>query len=228
MRMSMRLRAEAASAIFSQSLSRRLPVMSRVFSTRPSLAIRRVTSCSRDISSEKMATVLPDSLAAFSATFSAILVLPMPGRAASSSRSDLFRPLILPSTADKPVDRPGTLLPPLALSSASWLITSCSTTLMGPCPGRCGPGGWRRSAAPPPPARRRALPVPCCTMAVMSAAAAATAAAGLSPARCARTPSRWRGGRHLHQLDQIARVCSLLGPFFSISPATVTPSMGLE
>ena len=89
----------------------------------------RVTSCSRDISREKMATVLPDSLAADSATFRAILVFPMPGRAASSSRSDLFRPLILASTADRPVDRPGSVLPPLAVSSARWFITSCSTML---------------------------------------------------------------------------------------------------
>ena len=35
----------------------------------------------------------------------------MPGRAASSSRSDLFRPLIFRSTADRPVDRPGGSLP---------------------------------------------------------------------------------------------------------------------
>ena len=134
MRMSMQLRADAASAMRCQSLSRRLPVMSRWFSTSPSLAIRRVTSCSLDISSEKMATVLPDSRAADSATFNAILVLPMPGRAASSSRSDLFMPLILASTADRPVDRPGTLLPPRALSSASWLITSPSTMLTGTMP----------------------------------------------------------------------------------------------
>ena len=129
MRISIRLREDAASAMRCQSLSRRLPVTRRVFSTSPSLAMSRVTSCSRDISREKMATVLPDSLAADSATFSAILVFPMPGRAASSSRSDLFRPLILASTADRPVDRPGSVLPPLAVSSARWFITSCSTML---------------------------------------------------------------------------------------------------
>ena len=126
-RMSMRLRAEAASAMRCQSLSRRLPVIKRWFSTRPSLAMRRVTSCSLDISREKMATVLPDSRAADRATFRAILVLPIPGRAASKSRSDLFMPLILASTAESPVDRPGTVRPPLADSSANWLITSPST-----------------------------------------------------------------------------------------------------
>ena len=130
MRMSRRLRVEAPSAMRTQSLSRRLPVVRRVFSTRPSVAIRRVTSCSRDISSEKMATVLPEVLAADSATFSAILVLPMPGRAASSSKSDLFRPLILLSTAESPVDRPGRL-DSLLDSSSSRFITSDSTWLTG-------------------------------------------------------------------------------------------------
>ena len=72
-----------------------------------------------------MATVLPEDLAADRATFRAILVLPMPGRAASSSRSDLFRPLIFRSTADRPVDRPGGSLPAVSLASCS--ITSLST-----------------------------------------------------------------------------------------------------
>ena len=126
MRISIRLRLDAASAIRCQSPSRRLPVVRRVFSTSPSAAIRRVTSCSRDISSEKMATVLPEVRAADSATFNAILVFPMPGRAASSSRSDLFRPLILLSTADRPVDNPGRL-DSLSDSSSSRFITSCST-----------------------------------------------------------------------------------------------------
>ena len=138
MRISVRLSVEAASAIFTQSLSRRLPVVSRVFSMRPSLAMSRVTSCSLDISREKMATVLPDSLAALRAMFRAILVLPIPGRAASSKRSDLFRPLILPSTAEKPVDRPGSVLPPAAVIWARWSMTSWSTTPMVimPCPPR--------------------------------------------------------------------------------------------
>ena len=130
MRISMRLRLEAASAIRCQSLSRKLPVVSRWFSTSPSDAMRRVTSCSRDISSEKIATVLPEVLAADSATFSARLVLPIPGRAASSSRSDLFRPLILLSTADNPVDNPGRL-DSLLDSSSSRVITSCRTWLTG-------------------------------------------------------------------------------------------------
>ena len=130
MRMSVRLSAEAASAILTQSLSRRLPVTRRVFSTSPSVAIKRVTSCSRLISREKIATVLPDSFAAESATFSAILVLPIPGRAARSRRSESFRPLILLSTAEKPVESPGTFSPPAAVSSARRSITSCSTTPM--------------------------------------------------------------------------------------------------
>ena len=97
----------------------------RVFSISPSLAKSLVTSCSLDISREKIATVLPEALAADRATFRAILVLPMPGRAASSSRSDLFRPLIFRSTADRPVDRPGGSLPAVSLASCS--ITSLST-----------------------------------------------------------------------------------------------------
>ena len=114
----------AEQKVYAIRRGRRLPVVRRVFSTSPSAAIRRVTSCSRDISSEKIATVLPEFFAADSATFSAILVFPIPGRAASSSRSDLFRPLILPSTAEKPVDRPGSSLP-LLDSSSSRFITSC-------------------------------------------------------------------------------------------------------
>ena len=127
MRISVRLSTDAACAIFSQSLSRRLPVTSLVFSIRPSVASRRVTSCSLDISREKIATVFWLSLAADRATFRAILVLPIPGLAASSKRSDLFRPLIIRSTAERPVESPGSPSPP-AVSSARWLITSCSTT----------------------------------------------------------------------------------------------------
>ena len=127
MRMLVRFRTEAAWAIFSQSLSRRLPVASLVFSISPSLAKSLVTSCSLDISRENTATVFSgDALATDSATFRAILVLPIPGRAARSSRSDLFRPLIFLSTAERPVDRPGGSAP--AVSLANWSMTSSTTT----------------------------------------------------------------------------------------------------
>ena len=128
--MSVRLSVEAASAIFTQSLSRRLPEMSRPFSTSASLDSTRVTSCSLDISREKTATALPLALATLSATLSAKLVLPIPGLAAKRMRSDLLRPLILSSTALRPVERPGSVLPPVAESSARWSSTPCSTTLI--------------------------------------------------------------------------------------------------
>ena len=114
-----------------QSLSRRFPVTSRVLSISPSPASSRVTSCSRDISRENTATVFRLALAAFTATFRPILVLPIPGRPASSSRSDLFRPLIFRSTSEKPVVRPGMVSPPAAVSSPSRSSTACSTMLMG-------------------------------------------------------------------------------------------------
>ena len=97
----------AAPAIFSQSVSRRAPVLRRLFSTNASEASKRVANCSRLISREKTATVLWTALATFRATFSAKEVLPMPGRAASRIRSDLFRPVIFWSTADIPVESPG-------------------------------------------------------------------------------------------------------------------------
>ena len=120
----------AAAAIFSQSVSRREPVTSRVFSTQASELRSRVASCSRDISSENMATVFFSDFATFSATFNAKEVFPIPGRAASRIRSDLFRPLIFRSTADKPVDRPGSRLS-LSLISLSRSSTSGSTIRRG-------------------------------------------------------------------------------------------------
>ena len=107
MRMSTLFKTVAAAAIFSQSVSRRAPVFRRVFSTSASEDSKRVASCSRDISRENTATVFFALFATFSATFRAKEVLPMPGRAASRMRSDLFRPVILLSTADRPVDNPG-------------------------------------------------------------------------------------------------------------------------
>ena len=65
--------------------------MRRLFSTNASEASKRVASCSRLISREKTATVLW-TLGHVQATFSAKEVLPMPGRAASRIRSDLFSP----------------------------------------------------------------------------------------------------------------------------------------
>ena len=77
---------------------------------------RRLTSCSRDISSENTATFLCWVMATFSAMFSAMLVLPMPGRAAIRISSDLLRPRIMLSRSGSPVDSPGILLPEEAAS----------------------------------------------------------------------------------------------------------------
>ena len=120
----------AAAAIFSQSVSRREPVRSRPLSTQASELKSRVASCSRDISRENTATVFFSDFATFSATFSAKDVLPIPGRAASKIRSDLFRPVILRSTAERPVESPGRRLS-LSLISLRRSSTSGSTIRSG-------------------------------------------------------------------------------------------------
>ena len=75
-----------------------------------------MTSCSRDISREKKATVLFVFLATLSAMLRAMEVLPIPGRAAMRMRSDLLRPLIFLSRSRRPVDRPGISWPDWASS----------------------------------------------------------------------------------------------------------------
>ncbi len=54
----------------------------------------RISSASRDISSEKTPTTLPSSTAAFSAMFMAKAVLPIDGRAAMMTRSEGWKPLV--------------------------------------------------------------------------------------------------------------------------------------
>ena len=76
----------------------------------------RETSCSRDISSEKIATVLPRFSPAYRAMFRAMLVLPMPGRAAIRISSDLFSPRIMRSRSERPVEMPGNFFPESAAS----------------------------------------------------------------------------------------------------------------
>ena len=107
MRMSVSRRTRPAWVIFPQSEGLSRPVMRRPRSTRPSEDIRRTRSCSRLISREKMATVLPLCLATLRAMFRAKELLPTPGRAARSTRSDLLSPWIFWSTAEKPLGRPG-------------------------------------------------------------------------------------------------------------------------
>ena len=99
-----------------------------------------MASCSRDISREKMATVFWVDLATFSATFMAKEVLPMPGRAANKMRSDLLRPVIFWSTAERPVERPGRReslsLISLRRSSTSGSTCRSGTMLWAPWPRR--------------------------------------------------------------------------------------------
>ncbi len=133
MRIWVRFRASAAAATFSQSLSLSFPVTSFLLSTKDSLEIRRRASCSRLISREKKATLFPENLPASSRMFSAMEVFPMPGRAASRIRSDLFRPEMARSRSPSPVDRPG-IAASLAASSLSRSYTSSSTAEMGVSP----------------------------------------------------------------------------------------------
>ena len=113
--------------VHSSSVSR--PVSSFWLSTKLSLDKRRMASCSRDISREKKATVFALFLATSRAMFRAREVLPMPGRAAISKRSDLLSPLIFLSRSWRPVERPGKALSERD-SSSSRSKTLTSTTPM--------------------------------------------------------------------------------------------------
>ena len=118
-------RESAAAATFSQSSSVSLPVTSFLLSTKHSLEISRRASCSRLISREKNTTFFPDFFPASSRMFRAIEVLPMPGRAASRIRSDLFRPEMARSRSTRPVDRPGMAL---SLAASSFRRSYASMT----------------------------------------------------------------------------------------------------
>ena len=86
-----------------QSLLSSLPVRSLVPLTRASDERSRLASCSRDISSEKNATVFFDWHATLRAILSAKLVLPIPGRAARMIRSLRLSPVIMRSRSPMPV-----------------------------------------------------------------------------------------------------------------------------
>ena len=92
---------------FVHSSSVILPVVIFLPSTKLSMASRRIASCSLDISKENIATVLSYFFATFRHRFSAKAVLPIAGRAATSKRSERFRPLIWVSRSQRPVERPG-------------------------------------------------------------------------------------------------------------------------
>ena len=73
------------------------PVRILCASTRAREQSKRSSNASRDISSEKMPTTFPSTMAAFSAMFIANAVLPIEGRAARMTRSDFCKPLVISS-----------------------------------------------------------------------------------------------------------------------------------
>ena len=70
---------------------------------------------SRDISSEKMATGVRSRMPTWAAMLRASDVLPMPGRAASTTRLDFWKPAVSSSSWRKPLPVP-VRSPPSALS----------------------------------------------------------------------------------------------------------------
>jgi hypothetical protein len=73
---------------------------------RPSEEIMRRVSDSADISMLKIAADLPEPSAAFSAMFTASVVLPMDGRPATMIRSPACKPEVISSSTLKPVEMP--------------------------------------------------------------------------------------------------------------------------
>ena len=98
------------STTWSQSLSERFPVRSVWESTRDSMANRRFTNCSFDISREKIATVFLSFMVILCAKLSTNAVFPMDGRAAIKIRSDGCIPEVWRSKSVYPVERPVTML----------------------------------------------------------------------------------------------------------------------
>ena len=230
MRMSSRLRGGSPSAMRTQSLSRRSPVTSRVLSMRPSLASSRVTSCSGTFPARTRLRFGRTGLGGVQGHVQSHTGLAHAGRPASNSRSDLFRPLIFRSTSEKPVVRPGMVFAACGGKLPSRSMTACSTTLMGTMFWALRPGGWHRFSAPPPPERRWRL-----AGALLDHGGDVRRGGGHRPQQGLFPDNPHilhdvgAGGGHLHQLDQIAPgVVGGRGPLRSISPATVTPSMGLE
>ena len=99
---------------FHSSVVRR-PVFSFSDSNSVSLAIKRVTSCTADISKEKIATVCLWTTAIFRAIDSTNAVFPIAGRAATITRSEGCQPAVTSSNATKPE---GTPLMPSGLDAA--------------------------------------------------------------------------------------------------------------
>ena len=123
----------ALSMISAHSVSVRSPV--RIFwaSTWDCMAMILFTSCSFDISREKIPIHLFSLSEACSAMFRTSAVFPMEGRAAISIKSAGCRPAVRLSRSVNPVDSPVTL--PLILEAASILSMALSTiSLIGTKP----------------------------------------------------------------------------------------------
>ena len=88
-----------------QSLSVSLPDIAADILTPAFAHIRRVRICISGISKENTAQTFPSS-AACSTIFIANDVLPIPGRAANTIRSDFCKPLVILSKRKKPVITP--------------------------------------------------------------------------------------------------------------------------
>ena len=82
-----------------QSSGESAPVRRWLWLTRPSDEIMRRLSCSADISIEKIAVGTLRSMAAFSAMFTASVVLPIDGRPAMITRSPGCRPVVIRSSS---------------------------------------------------------------------------------------------------------------------------------
>ncbi len=131
--MSLALSVLPASVISFHCWSESLPVRRASPGTIAARERSLVASCSRLISSENTATFFFSVMPTWRAIFSAILVLPMPGRAAMRISSDLLRPSVLLSRSGRPVGRPGILLPE---AEASLIVsnTFCMTVPIGTRP----------------------------------------------------------------------------------------------
>ena len=117
------------SLIHSSALS--LPVLRVVPEISASIERSLEASCSFVISSEKNATLRLHFIATCFAIFSAKLVFPMPGRAASRIRSERFRPVITLSSRPIPVGIPLYSSPSLELSWSSLTKVSRITSFIG-------------------------------------------------------------------------------------------------
>ena len=125
-----RRRMSPASMSRAHSASVKSPERSLVPSTKASLASRREASCSRPISRDKKAPRRLAVTATWRAMFSPKLVLPTPGRAASTIKSERFRPVMVLSSSLMPVGRPLYLSrsAELSLSSLSKVSSRISRT----------------------------------------------------------------------------------------------------